>query len=182
MIFPIRSAALSVRSVSLVFRSLTLCVLLTSAVVATGQVQPVAPVDVRDGWIRPAVPGQSGTGAFMTLTAPSGSRLISISTPVAGVAEVHEMMLDGDTMRMRAVKGGLDLPARQTVELKPGGFHVMLMDLKQPILKGTVVPLVLRFEDATGVRSSLELKLPVGAPASTGTDPSAEGHDHKHKH
>ena len=58
----------------------------------------------------------------------------------------------------------------------------MLMDLKQPILKGTIVPLVLRFEDATGVQSSLELKLPVGAPASTGTGPSIEGHDHKHKH
>ena len=182
MIFPVRSAALSVKSVSLAFRSLTLCVVLTGAVVVTGRVQPVSPVEVRDGWIRPAVPGQSGTGAFMKLTAPSGSRLIGISTPVAGVAEVHEMKLDGDTMRMRAVKGGLDLPAHQTVELKPGGFHVMLMDLKQPILKGTIVPLVLRFEDATGVQSSLELKLPVGAPASTGTGASAEGHDHKHKH
>lgn len=182
MIFPVRSVALFVKGMSLAFRSLTLCVLLTGAVAATAQVQAaVAPVEVRDGWVRPAVPGQSGTGAFMKLTAPLGSRLISVSTPVAGVAEVHEMKLDGDTMRMRAVKGGLDLPARQTVELKPGGFHVMLMDLRQPILKGTVVPLVLRFEDATGVQSSLELKLPVGAPASTGTDPSADGHDHKRK-
>ena len=182
MIFLTRSAALSVKSVSLTFRSLTLCVVLTGAVAATGQVQPVAPVEVRDGWIRPAVPGQSGTGAFMKLTAPSGSRLIGISTPVAGVAEVHEMKLDGDTMRMRAVKGGLDLPARQTVELKPGGLHVMLMDLKQPILKDTVVPLVLRFEDAKGVQSSQELKLSVGAPASMGTSPSADGHEQRHKH
>ena len=124
----------------------------------------VAAVDVRDAWVRPTVPGQSGTGAFMKLNAPSGARLVGVSTPAAGVAEVHEMKMEGDTMRMREVKGGLPLPARQTVELKPSGYHVMLMDLKQPLPKGATVPMTLRFEDAKGVASTLAVQLPVGAP------------------
>ena len=66
----------------------------------------VAAVDVRDAWVRFAVKGQSGTGAFMTLAAPSGARLTGASTPVAGQAEIHEMKMEGDVMRMRAVAGG----------------------------------------------------------------------------
>ncbi|WP_198971950.1 copper chaperone PCu(A)C [Xylophilus sp. ASV27] len=137
----------------------------------------VAPVDVRDAWVRQAVPGQSGTGAFMKLTAPSGARLIGVSTPVAGIAEVHEMKMDGDVMRMRALPDGLALPPRQTVALAPGGYHIMLMQLKQPITKGASVPLSLQFEDAQGRKSALELKVPVGAP-----DGAAAGAAHGHMH
>ena len=136
----------------------------------------VAAVEVRDAWVRFAVKGQSGTGAFMKLTAPSGARLVGASTPAAGVAEVHEMKMEGDTMKMRAVTGGLELPPRQTVELKPSGLHVMLMDLKQPIAKGGSIPLTLRFEDAKGVKSSLQLDVPVGTPAGS----AAESHGHVH--
>ena len=135
----------------------------------------VAPVDVRDAWIRASVPGQSGTGAFMKLSAPSGARLVGASTPVAGVAGVHEMKMEGDTMRMRSVAGGLDLPARQTVELKPGGYHIMLMDLKQPLVNGTSVPLTLDFEDPKGHKTSLELKVPVQTGAV-----SPAGGEHRH--
>ncbi|MGJ7520248.1 copper chaperone PCu(A)C [Variovorax sp. LT1P1] len=135
----------------------------------------VAAVDVRDAWVRPTVPGQSGTGAFMKLNAPSGARLVGVSTPASGVAEVHEMKMDGDTMRMREVKGGLALPARQTVELKPSGYHVMLMDLKQPLAKGATVPMTLRFEDAKGAASTLDVQVPVGAPAGAGA-PAAHAH------
>ncbi|MEJ7686603.1 MAG: copper chaperone PCu(A)C [Variovorax sp.] len=135
-----------------------------------------ATVDVRNAWVRQSVPGQSGTGAFMKLTAPDGARLVGISTPAAGVAEVHEMKMDGDTMRMRAVPA-LELPAGQTVELKPGGLHLMLMDLKAPLAKGASVPMMLRFEDAKGVASSLEVKLPVGAPDGAAAAPSG-GHKH----
>jgi copper(I)-binding protein len=135
----------------------------------------VAAVDVRDPWIRASVPGQSGTGGFMKLSAPSGARLVGASTPAAGVAEVHEMKMDGDTMRMRAVAGGLDLPARQTIELKPGGYHLMLMDLKQVLTNGSTVPLTLRFEDAKGQKSALELKVPVLAGAAA---PAGGGHKH----
>jgi periplasmic copper chaperone A len=135
----------------------------------------VAAVDVRDAWVRQTVPGQSGTGAFMKLTAPAGARLVSVSTPVAGVAEVHEMKLDGDTMRMRAVQGGLALPPRQTVELKPSGYHLMLTDLKQPLPKGSSVPVTLRFEDAKGAKTALNLTLPVGAPEGAAAE---AGHKH----
>ena len=135
----------------------------------------VAAVDVKDLWVRPAVPGQSGTGAFMKLNAPSGARLVGVSTPAAGEASVHEMKLDGDVMKMREVQGGLLLPPRQTVELKPSGYHVMMMDLKQPITKGGTVPLTLRFEDAKGVKSSLDVNAPVGLPAGV-----ADGGAHKH--
>ena len=131
---------------------------------ASAPAQPAAPVEVQDAWVRAAVPGQSGTGAFMKLTAHAGLRLVGVTTPVAGVAEVHEMKMEGDTMRMREVKGGLPLPARQTVELKPSGYHVMLMDLKQPLPKGATVPMTLRFEDVKGVASTLAVQVPVGAP------------------
>jgi copper(I)-binding protein len=138
--------------------------------------QGVATVDVRDAWVRPSVPGQSGTGAFMKLTAPAGGRLVGISTPAAGVAEIHEMKMEGDTMRMRELPRGLELPPGQTVELKPGGYHVMMMDLKQALAKGATVPVTLKFEDAKGQKTALELKLPVGAPAGT----AAPAHQHKH--
>lgn len=135
----------------------------------------VAAVDVRDAWVRQTVPGQSGTGAFMKLNAPSGARLVGVSTPVAGVAEVHEMKMEGDTMRMRALNGGLALPARQTVELKPGGYHVMLMDLKQALPKGATVPMTLRFEDAKGAAGTLDVQVPVGMPAGAA---APAGHVH----
>ena len=143
---------------------------------AAGAQQPAAPVEVRDAWVRQTVPGQSGTGAFMKLTAPAGARLVGAQTPVAGVAEVHEMKMEGDVMKMRAVQGGLELPPGRTVELKPSGYHVMLMNLKQPIAKGATVPMTLRFEDARGVKSTLELNLPVGAPVAA----AADGGGHKH--
>jgi copper(I)-binding protein len=78
-------------------------------------------------------------------------------------------------MRMREVKGGLALPARQTVELKPSGYHVMLMDLKQPLAKGATVPMTLRFEDAKGAPGTLELQVPVGMPEGAA---APAGHAH----
>ncbi|MGO4609136.1 copper chaperone PCu(A)C [Variovorax sp. 2RAF20] len=140
--------------------------------------QGVATVDVRDGWVRQSVPGQSGTGAFMKLTAPTGTKLVGISTPAAGIAEVHEMKMEGDTMKMRELSGGLDLPAGQTVELKPGGYHVMMMDLQGPLAKGASVPMTLKFEDAKGVKTALDVALPVGAPE--GADAAGPAHQHKH--
>ena len=122
---------------------------------------------VEGAWVRSSVPGQQGTGAFMKLTAVQAMQLVGVSTPVAGTAEVHEMKMDGDVMRMRAVPK-LDLPAGRTVELKPGGYHVMLMDLKQPLKPGSTVPLTLVLRDAKGVESKLELKVPVTAAPAGG--------------
>ena len=130
-------------------------------------------VEVKDAWVRATVQGQKASGAFMQLTAKDNAQLVSISTPVAGVAEVHEMKMEGDVMRMRAVQGGLQLPAGKTVQLKPGGYHVMLMDLKTPLLKDTTVPLTLVFKDSKGVQTTTELKVPVSLTAPAG---AAMGH------
>jgi copper(I)-binding protein len=129
-------------------------------------------VDVKDAWVRTSVPGQKATGAFMKLTAKDGAKLVAASSPVAGVTEVHEMKMEGDIMKMKAVAGGLDLPAGKTVELKPGGYHVMLMDLKAALPKDSTIPLTLVFKDAKGVESRLELKVPVA------TAPMAAAHKH----
>ena len=121
-------------------------------------------VKVTGGWVRSTVPGQKGSGAFMKITAKDGARLTGVSSPVAGVAEVHEMKMEGDVMKMRAVPV-LDIPAGGTVELKSGGYHLMLMDLKQALTVGSTVPVTLVFRDSKGAESRVELKLPVAAAA-----------------
>lgn len=132
----------------------------------------LAQVDVRDAWARPAVPGQMGTGAFMTLTSKDGARLIGAASPVAGVVEIHEMALDNNVMRMRAV-GVLELPAGRAVELKPGGHHVMLMDLKRPLKVGDKVPLELQLE----LRDGRRITQPVEAAVRVSTpDPGSHKH------
>ena len=123
-----------------------------------------ASVTVEGAWARASVPGQKATGAFMRLTAPEAMRLVRAQSPAAGVTEVHEMKMDGDIMKMRAVPM-LELPAGKAVDLKPGGYHVMLMDLKAPLAKGTSVPVTLTFQDAKGVESEQQLQLPVAAQA-----------------
>lgn len=122
-------------------------------------------VEVRDAWVRTSVQGQSATGAFMTITARENTRLVGVASPVAGVAEVHEMKMDNGVMKMRAVEGGLALPAGKAVELKPGGHHVMLMDLKAALPKGSTVPMTLLLKDAKGAESRVELQLPVSTGA-----------------
>lgn len=123
-------------------------------------------VDVKNAWVRTSVQGQSATGAFMTITAKQDTRLVGIVTPVAGVAEVHEMKMDGGVMKMRVVEGGLALPAGKPVELSPGGYHVMLMDLKAALPKDSSVPLTLVLKNAKGIESRVELKLPVATSAT----------------
>ena len=136
-----------------------------------------AAVRVEGAWARATVQGQKGTGAFMNITAKEGTRLVGVSSPVAGVAEVHEMKMENDIMKMRAVQG-LDLPAGQTVSLKPGGYHLMLMDLKAPLMKDSTVPVTLRFKDAKGVETKLDVVLPVGlaAPDVVTDKPGAHKH------
>lgn len=130
---------------------------------ASAMAQDVA---VKNAWVRTSVPGQSATGAFMTITAKQDTRLVGIVTPVAGVAEVHEVKMDGSVMKMRAVEGGLVLPAGQPVELKPGGgYHVMLMDLKAALPKDSMVPMTLVLTDAKGLESRVELQVPVATGA-----------------
>ena len=145
--------------------TIALLVALAALTVGSALAQTADPaINIKDAWVRTTVPGQKATGAFMKITATEGTRLVGASTPVAGVAEVHVMKMDGDVMQMRALPG-LELPAGKTVELKPGGYHVMLMDLKAALPKDSTVPLTLLFKDAKGVQSKIELKLPVSAAA-----------------
>ena len=144
---------------------------------AIGSASAWAQVKVDNAWARATVQGQKATGAFMKLTAPQATQLVAVSTPVAGVAEIHEMKMDGGVMKMRAVPA-LDLPANQSVELKPGSYHLMLMDLKAPLAKDASVALTLTFKDAKGVESKQQITLPV----STGM-PQGVAHQHgEHKH
>ena len=136
-----------------------------------------ANVDVSNAWVRSTVPGQMGTGAFMKITAKTGTQLVGVSSPMAGVGEVHEMKMDGDIMKMRAMLA-LDLPAGKVVELKPGGYHLMLLDLKQPLLKDSKVPVTLTFKDANGVQSKLELMLPAVSVAPAGVAGKSDPHKH----
>ena len=145
-------------------------ILLAAALIA-GAVQAQT-VEVKDAWVRTSVQGQKATGAFMKITARDGARLVGASSPVAGVTEVHEMKMEGDVMKMKSVAGGLELPAGKMVELKPGGYHVMLMDLKAALPKESTVPLTLMFKDAKGAETKLELKVPVA------TAPMASAHKH----
>ena len=138
-----------------------------------------ATVKVEGAWARASVQGQTGTGAFMRLTAQDGARLVRAESPAAGVTEVHEMKMEGDVMKMRAIPA-LELPAGKTVELKPGGYHVMLLDLKAPLAKDTAVPLTLVFQDAKGAESKLNLSVPVATTPPGGGAAAGHGHGHGH--
>ena len=147
---------------------------MTVAALCATWLAPVAAqeVEVQNAWVRAIVPGQKASGAFMTLIARDGATLVGVSSPVAGVAEVHEMKMEGDIMKMRAL-AALDLPPGQAVELRPGGYHLMLMDLKAPLSTGSTVALTLTFKGAGGTQRKLELKVPVLSLA-----PSAQPHKH----
>lgn len=144
------------------------------------QSAPRALVQVSDAWIRPAVKAQSGTGGFMSLRSAQPVSLVGFSTSIAATAELHQMSMEGDVMRMRPLPS-LDLPAGQAVALEPGGSHLMLMGLKKPLKVGDQVPLVLKFKNAQGKFFTQSIKVPVLSPEKA---PGAEsgGHDHEHHH
>jgi len=127
----------------------------------------LAQTTVSDAWVRASVPHQQSTGAFMTLTASSDSKLVSVASPVAKTVQVHEMTMNGDVMGMREVKA---------VTLDPNGLHVMLMGLNNQVKEGEKVPLTLTIEDAKGAKETLDVQAevrPLNAEAGG-------GHDHMH--
>lgn len=156
---------------------LAACVLVPLAHAPAAFAQPV-PLKVEAAWIRASVPGQSGTGGFMRLTAAEPLTLVGVQTPVAGVAELHEMKMEGDVMKMRAI-ASLPLPAGQAVALKPGSYHLMLMGLKKPLPDGSTVPVKLVVEDAQKKQATIDVKVPV---KKMGPATAAEGHGHDHGH
>jgi len=127
--------------------------------------QRSADIEVKSAWARPTVAGQMGTGAFMQLMSQDGARLLGASSDVAGVVEIHEMAMEGNVMRMRPIRT-LDLPPGGTVELKPGGHHMMLMDLKRPLAAGEKIKVELRLEtrDKKLVTQPIEVEVRPRAP------------------
>ena len=124
----------------------------------------LAQVSVEGGWVRATVPQQQATGVYMQIKAANnGARLVEARSPVASSTEIHEMKLDGNIMRMRAVPA-LEIPAGKTVNLESGGYHVMLTGLKKQVKEGDQVPLTLVFEDKDKKRQQVELKVVARGP------------------
>jgi copper(I)-binding protein len=132
---------------------------------------------VSDAWIRGTVAQQKVTGMFAKLTSAAGAKLVGASSPAAASVEVHEMKMDGDRMTMGAVPV-LDLPAGKAVELKPGGYHIMLLGLKQPLKAGDKVAVTLLVEGKDGKRENVEVQAEVRALGAQ----APAGHDGQHKH
>jgi copper(I)-binding protein len=134
--------------------------ILALAAASLAPVLALAEVTVTDPWVRATVPAQKVSGAFMQLRSAKAARLVEVKSPVAGRVEIHEMAMQGQTMRMRAIEG-LDLPAGQPVNLASGGYHVMLFDLQRQLKEGEQVPLTLTVQGADGKRESIAVQAPV---------------------
>ncbi|MGZ5039151.1 MAG: copper chaperone PCu(A)C [Usitatibacter sp.] len=115
-----------------------------------------AAVTATDAWVRATVPAQKTTGAFLTLQSTDDAKLVGVATPVANSAEIHESGMSAGTMRMHAVDS-VALPAGRRVELKPGGYHVMLLGIAKPLGAGDKVPLTLTIEGPGGRRSTVDV-------------------------
>ena len=126
-------------------------------------------------WARMTAPGQPSGGAFLKLnnTGTAADRLLGGSTPLADHIELHSMSMEGNVMKMREVNA-IDVPPGQTVELKPGAWHMMLIGLKVPLKAGDKVPMTLKFEKAGEVK--VELKIEEVAPGAAAS--GAAGHQH----
>lgn len=162
--------------------------LLALPAVAAAQEFKAGDITVVAPWARATPGGAKVGGAYLELRAAVGDRLMSASSPAAGKVEIHEHVNDGGVMRMRRIDG-LAVPAGASVMLKPGGYHLMLMDLKQPLKQGEKVQLTLTFEKA-GTLAVEGPIAPLGAMAADddagqnatrpGKAPSAHGGGHKH--
>ena len=142
----------------------------------TSQVQDG--IVVQTAWVRPTVGEQDSTGAYLTITSQEPLALVGVATPVAEIAEVHEMKMDGDIMRMRMMER-IEIKPGEPLELKPGGFHVMLMALTGPIAAGQEIELSLQFEKTDGSKIEMPVKA-VAAQNAGGAGHHHDGGDHKH--
>ena len=147
--------------------------------------QVAAPSQIQDGiavqtaWVRPTVGAQDSTGAYLTITSQEAIALVGVATPAAEIAEVHEMKMDGEIMRMRMAER-IDMKAGEPLELKPGGYHVMLMALTAPIEAGQEIELSLQFEKPDGSRIEVPVKAVAAQNAAGGHHSHGDGGDHKH--
>ena len=130
--------------------------ILPLAILAVLSLPAAASVTATDAWVRGTVPAQKSTGAFVTLTSTEDARVVAVTTPAARSAQIHESLTDDGRASMRHVES-LKLPAGRSVELRPGGYHVMLEGLAKPLAEGDRVPLTFTIEDKGGKRSRVEV-------------------------
>ena len=131
---------------------------------AHAQEAKVGAIKIEDAYTRATVPGQQVAGGFMKIDNKGGTDLlVSASSPIAGEVQLHEMSMEGNVMKMRQVKD-IPVPAGGAVELKPGGMHLMFIDIKAPLATGETVPVKLKFAKA----GEVEVKMPVNAMGSPG--------------
>jgi periplasmic copper chaperone A len=128
-------------------------------------------VQIENPWARATAPGAKVAAGYMVLHNKSAGadRLVGVSSPAAARVETHVHVRDGDILRMREVKG-YDVPAGGRFELKPGGAHLMFVDIRQPFKQGDKVPAVLKFEKAGEVRADFEV-VPLAGPPAHGQHP-----------
>jgi copper(I)-binding protein len=127
-----------------------------------------AAIKVESPWARPTVQGQAAGGGYLRIVGGAvNDKLISASAEVAGRVELHTMTMDGNIMRMRQVNA-IEVPAGKAVDLKPGGLHVMFMELKAPLTTGTSFAMTLRFEKAGDMKVDVKVQpaAPAGMPAA----------------
>ncbi|MYM85004.1 copper chaperone PCu(A)C [Duganella sp. FT50W] len=141
---------------------------------ATAQAQ----VTVKQAWVRATVVQQNATGAFMQVHSPSPVRLVAASSPLTPTVEVHEMAMQNDVMTMRQIPA-IEIGAGKTVELKPGGYHIMLLKLTQQVKVGDIVPLTLEFEAADGKRQTVKVDAPARPLNASPVGEAHSGHGGK---
>jgi copper(I)-binding protein len=131
-------------------------------------------------WSRATPPAARVGAGYLVVTngGAAADRLMAAISPAAARVEIHEMRMDGSVMRMREMAQGLKLPAGAKVELKPGGYHLMFMDLKAPLTAGAEVPVTLVFERAGRV----DVKLKVEAATTRGPQPHGSTGSGGHRH
>ena len=128
-----------------------------AAITAAMSITAHAQVAIKDAWVRATVGPQKVTGAFMQITSTQDTKLVAVQSDAAKKVELHTMEMDKDVMRMREI-ASLDLPAGKTVELKPGSYHIMLIDLVKPVKEGDTVAVTLVVENKDKKRENIEVK------------------------
>jgi copper(I)-binding protein len=155
------------------FRIAALAALLTVGLagVAAAHEVTVGPLRLTDLWTRATPPGAPTAVGFLTVTntGTEPDRLVAVSSPGSVTGEIHEMSMENDVMKMRALPAGIEIPAGGTVRLAPGGLHLMFVTLKAPLIEGDKLPVTLIFEKAGKVDTFLHV-LSIGARGPDGGD------------
>lgn len=153
--------------------ALAAAILIVTPAFAHNGVIHLGPINISGPFTRATLPNAPVGGGFLTIenTGTEADRLVSATSSSAKETQIHEMAMEGDVMKMRALADGLEIPAGETVTLSPGGFHLMFMGLNEAFVEGETVTVTLTFEKA----GTVEVPLPVMTSAA---DAPAAGHAH----